>query len=143
MLMQSAFENGIRVLQVSGRISPKSFFQVMRSSPFSPLLQQCSALLMQSIDDADRIIRLKGIGENSPHHRHHEEPVSSSGAVGAGTDTDIPATWTEKPFSFAARLVRERKIFCCMLTAGSESARLALKLILAPRHWRERRKLSA
>ncbi len=58
-LMVGAHQQGVPVVQVSGRISDKSFgrYQGLKSV-FAPLLKRCRGLWMQSPLDAERIIAL-------------------------------------------------------------------------------------
>lgn len=58
-LMECALEQGIKVVQVSGRISLRSSRHYHALRPiFGPVLQRSTALLVQSSDDAERLALL-------------------------------------------------------------------------------------
>ena len=61
VLMDEAFGRGVRILQISGRLSEKSLRRYRPFAPlFQPLLQQCEALMMQSDEDAARLREIAG-----------------------------------------------------------------------------------
>ncbi len=135
VMMEQAFESGVKVAQVSGRISEKSHRRYRALKPFfAPIISRCSLLLMQSEDDASRIRDIAGVSA----------PVEVIGSI--KEDYSPPATeaidelkrslsgWNGK-FIFTCGSTRpsEESILCDALLRLQEQ-RSDLKMIIAPRH---------
>jgi 3-deoxy-D-manno-octulosonic-acid transferase len=135
ILMENAFETGVLVAQVSGRISEKSHRRYRALRPFfGPLIGRCSLLLMQSEEDAARIRDIAGVAA----------PVEIIGSI--KEDYSPPAEPLMSELKAALSGWQEKIVFTCGSTRPTEEPilcdaflrlherRTDLRMIIAPRH---------
>jgi 3-deoxy-D-manno-octulosonic-acid transferase len=134
-LMAEAFGRGIKIMQVSGRLSEKSLRRYRPFVPlFRPLLERCDAFLMQSEEDAVRIRKLAG------EDARIEVVGSLKGEYVPPAPADLQKT------SEYLRPWQNMKIITCGSTRPGEEAILLsafallcnqlrdVRMVLAPRH---------
>ncbi|MCX6831200.1 MAG: hypothetical protein NT028_03585 [candidate division Zixibacteria bacterium] len=134
-LMAEAFGRGIKVMQVSGRLSEKSLRRYRPFVPlFRPLLERCDAFLMQSEEDAVRIRKLAG------EDARIEVVGSLKGEYVPPAPADLQKT------SEYLRPWQDMRIITCGSTRPGEEAILLsafallckqlrdVRMVLAPRH---------
>ena len=134
-LMAEAFGRGIKIMQVSGRLSEKSLRCYRPFVPlFRPLLERCDAFLMQSEEDAVRLRKLAG------EDAHIEVVGSLKGEYVPPAPADLQKT------SEYLRPWQNLKIITCGSTRPGEEAILLsafallckqlrdVRMVLAPRH---------
>jgi 3-deoxy-D-manno-octulosonic-acid transferase len=134
-LMAEAFGRGIKIMQVSGRLSEKSLHRYRPFVPlFRPLLARCDAFLMQSEEDAARLRELAG------EDARIEIVGSLKGEYVPPAPTDLQKTGEY------LRPWQNLEIITCGSTRPSEEAILLdafallcnqlrdVRMVLAPRH---------
>jgi 3-deoxy-D-manno-octulosonic-acid transferase len=136
-LMAEAFARGIKIMQISGRLSEKS---LRRYRPFvqlfRPLLERCDAFIMQSEEDAARLRELAG------EDARIEVVGSLKGEYVPPAPVDLQKTreyfnpgkhkivaWFDPP---------RRERYCWTLSLCSQNP--DIRLVLAPRHLEEQMK---
>jgi 3-deoxy-D-manno-octulosonic-acid transferase len=134
-LMEQSLEQGVALMQVSGRLSERSLRHYLPLKPlFRPLLQRCKLLLMQSEEDATRMLQLSECSANI-------EVVGSIKTVYVLPPAERLRSLTE----YLTPWERSSILTCGSTRPGEEEILLDafvmlrrsspdLKLVLAPRH---------
>lgn len=134
-LMEAAFERGIPVVQVSGRLSEKSHrrYRALRSY-FAPLIRRCSLLLMQSEPDADRLRDIAG--ETAPI-----EVVGSIKEDYVPPDGNLLKQMQESLSEWSGTIVftcgstrPDEEVVLCSAYAQLKNSIPRLRMVIAPRH---------
>ncbi|MGB5107809.1 MAG: glycosyltransferase N-terminal domain-containing protein [Candidatus Zixiibacteriota bacterium] len=135
VLMERAFELDIKIAQVSGRISDKSFRRYLALRPFfAPLLRRCSLLLMQSEDDAARIRALAGDSENIAVIGSVKEDYLPPDTNLLSELRSTLSPWNNAPiFTCGSTRPAEEEILCDAYALLLKT-HPGLRMVIAPRH---------
>lgn len=134
-LMEAAFERGIPVAQISGRLSEKSHrrYSALRSY-FAPLIRRCSILLMQSAPDAERLRDIAGESAAIEVVGSIKEDYLPPDSELLREMQESLAAWSDMiVFTCGSTRPDEEPILCDAFVRLKKS-NLNLRMIIAPRH---------